>query len=216
MPWSTRPSRRRRAGGPGAARGTRSVRQAGRDSMTDPVDKKICRLDLPARPSSVPGPRPCFTDPAGRSSFTGRPCGRSSSAARQQAMAWRADRRGHRHGRRLRTGDDAGPAVADVNFRVDYLRPAFDTALVATARVRRNGKQVGVVDVDVATKRTIAGHRPGHLCDRTLTGKESDDYQGSLPRTVCQCPKLCAAASPPSVPSALRDAAARRSSKTVG
>jgi uncharacterized protein (TIGR00369 family) len=36
-----------------------------------------------------------------------------------------------------------------INFRVDYLRPAIDTALAATARVRRAGKSVGVVDVDV-------------------------------------------------------------------
>jgi len=36
-----------------------------------------------------------------------------------------------------------------VNFRVDYLRPAINTALVATARVRRLGKSVGIVDVDV-------------------------------------------------------------------
>jgi uncharacterized protein (TIGR00369 family) len=36
-----------------------------------------------------------------------------------------------------------------INFRVDYLRPAIDTALIATARVRRAGKSVGVVDIDV-------------------------------------------------------------------
>ena len=36
-----------------------------------------------------------------------------------------------------------------INFRVDYLRPAIKTALVTTARVRRAGKSVGVVDVDV-------------------------------------------------------------------
>jgi len=36
-----------------------------------------------------------------------------------------------------------------INFRVDYLRPAVDTALTATAHVRRAGKSVGVVDVDV-------------------------------------------------------------------
>jgi uncharacterized protein (TIGR00369 family) len=36
-----------------------------------------------------------------------------------------------------------------VNFRVDYLRPAIKTALITTATVRRNGKSVGVVDVDV-------------------------------------------------------------------
>jgi uncharacterized protein (TIGR00369 family) len=36
-----------------------------------------------------------------------------------------------------------------VNFRVDYLRPAINTRLITTARVRRNGRSVGVVDVDV-------------------------------------------------------------------
>jgi uncharacterized protein (TIGR00369 family) len=36
-----------------------------------------------------------------------------------------------------------------INFRVDYLRPAINTGLVITARVRRAGKSVGVVDVDV-------------------------------------------------------------------
>jgi uncharacterized protein (TIGR00369 family) len=36
-----------------------------------------------------------------------------------------------------------------INFRVDYLRPAIKTALITTATVRRNGKSVGVVDVDV-------------------------------------------------------------------
>ena len=36
-----------------------------------------------------------------------------------------------------------------VNFRVDYLRPAIKTGLTITATVRRAGKSVGVVDVDV-------------------------------------------------------------------
>jgi uncharacterized protein (TIGR00369 family) len=36
-----------------------------------------------------------------------------------------------------------------INFRVDYLRPAIKTGLLITARVRRAGKSVGVVDVDV-------------------------------------------------------------------
>jgi uncharacterized protein (TIGR00369 family) len=39
-----------------------------------------------------------------------------------------------------------------VNFRVDYLRPAIGTALMVTATVRRNGRLVGVVDVDVANE----------------------------------------------------------------
>lgn len=36
-----------------------------------------------------------------------------------------------------------------INFRVDYLRPAIKTSLTSTARVRRAGKSVGLVDVDV-------------------------------------------------------------------
>ena len=42
-----------------------------------------------------------------------------------------------------------------INFRVDYLRPAINTGLVITARVRRAGKSVGVVDVDVFDDRKI-------------------------------------------------------------
>ncbi|MBI3515430.1 MAG: allophanate hydrolase [Proteobacteria bacterium] len=42
-----------------------------------------------------------------------------------------------------------GRALPTINFRVDYLGPAIDTGLTAIARVRRSGKSVGVVDVDV-------------------------------------------------------------------
>jgi len=42
-----------------------------------------------------------------------------------------------------------GQALPTINFRVDYLRPAVKTSLTAVARVRRNGKSVGVVDVDL-------------------------------------------------------------------
>ncbi len=42
-----------------------------------------------------------------------------------------------------------GGGVPTINFRADYLRPAFNTDLIATARVRRAGRTVGVVDVDV-------------------------------------------------------------------
>jgi uncharacterized protein (TIGR00369 family) len=42
-----------------------------------------------------------------------------------------------------------GRPLPTINFRVDYLRPAANTALTATARVRRAGRSVGVVDVDV-------------------------------------------------------------------
>jgi uncharacterized protein (TIGR00369 family) len=42
-----------------------------------------------------------------------------------------------------------------INFRVDYLRLAVNTGLVITARVRRAGKSVGVVDVDVFDDRKV-------------------------------------------------------------
>ncbi len=42
-----------------------------------------------------------------------------------------------------------GRPLPTVNFRVDYLRPAVATALRVTATVRRAGRLVGVVDIDV-------------------------------------------------------------------
>ena len=42
-----------------------------------------------------------------------------------------------------------GHGVPTVNFRTDYLRPAINTSLRAEAQVRRVGRMVGVVDVDV-------------------------------------------------------------------
>jgi uncharacterized protein (TIGR00369 family) len=42
-----------------------------------------------------------------------------------------------------------GRPLPTINFRVDYLRPAVNTALTVTGRVRRAGRSVGVVDVDV-------------------------------------------------------------------
>jgi uncharacterized protein (TIGR00369 family) len=42
-----------------------------------------------------------------------------------------------------------GRPLPTINFRVDYLRPAINTALTIVARVRRAGKSVGVVDIDV-------------------------------------------------------------------
>jgi uncharacterized protein (TIGR00369 family) len=42
-----------------------------------------------------------------------------------------------------------GHPLPTINFRVDYLRPAVNTALTVTARVRRAGRSLGVVDVDV-------------------------------------------------------------------
>jgi uncharacterized protein (TIGR00369 family) len=45
-----------------------------------------------------------------------------------------------------------GRPLPTVNFRVDYLRPAIDTALIVSARVRRSGRLVGVVDIDVSNE----------------------------------------------------------------
>ena len=42
-----------------------------------------------------------------------------------------------------------GGGVPTINIRVDYLRPAVGTSITATARVRRSGRTVTVVDVDV-------------------------------------------------------------------
>jgi uncharacterized protein (TIGR00369 family) len=42
-----------------------------------------------------------------------------------------------------------GYGVPTINFRVDYLRPATHTDLLARAQVRRAGRTIGVVDIDV-------------------------------------------------------------------
>jgi uncharacterized protein (TIGR00369 family) len=51
-----------------------------------------------------------------------------------------------------------GYGVPTINFRVDYLRPAANTDLIARAQVRRAGRTVGVVDIEVvdAGSRLIA------------------------------------------------------------
>ena len=42
-----------------------------------------------------------------------------------------------------------GHGVPTINFRIDYLRPVFDSDLKAVARVRRAGRTVAVADVDI-------------------------------------------------------------------
>jgi len=51
-----------------------------------------------------------------------------------------------------------GYGVPTINLRVDYLRPALNSDLLATARVRRAGRSIGVVDIEVTdtTSRLIA------------------------------------------------------------
>lgn len=46
-----------------------------------------------------------------------------------------------------------GAPVPTINFRTDYLRPAINTTLTATAMVRRAGRTVGVVDIDVTDEK---------------------------------------------------------------
>ncbi|MDQ2188032.1 PaaI family thioesterase [Alcaligenaceae bacterium A4P071] len=42
-----------------------------------------------------------------------------------------------------------GRGLPTINFRVDYLRPAIGTSVLAVAKVRRLGRSVGVADVDL-------------------------------------------------------------------
>lgn len=51
-----------------------------------------------------------------------------------------------------------GGGVPTINLRIDYLRPAGGGSLTATASVRRAGKTIGVVDIDVTdgTGRLVA------------------------------------------------------------
>ena len=42
-----------------------------------------------------------------------------------------------------------GRGIPTIDLRIDYLRPAIDTDLLATGRTLRAGRSVGVVDVEV-------------------------------------------------------------------
>jgi uncharacterized protein (TIGR00369 family) len=42
-----------------------------------------------------------------------------------------------------------GGGVPTINFRIDFLRPAVSSALLGHGRLRRAGRTIGVVDVDV-------------------------------------------------------------------
>ena len=46
-------------------------------------------------------------------------------------------------------GMAVGGGVPTINLRIDYLRPAVGGVLTGTARVRRAGRTVALVDVDV-------------------------------------------------------------------
>jgi uncharacterized protein (TIGR00369 family) len=62
-----------------------------------------------------------------------------------------------------------GHGVPTINFRVDYLRPAKNGDLIARAVVRKAGRTIGVVDIDVEDDqhRLIA---LGRGCYGTLPG----------------------------------------------
>ncbi len=51
-----------------------------------------------------------------------------------------------------------GRGIPTIDLRIDYLRPAIDTDLVATGRTLRSGRSIGVVDIEVrdANKRVVA------------------------------------------------------------
>ena len=55
-------------------------------------------------------------------------------------------------------GMKVGGGVPTVNLRTDFLRPAMNSDLIATAQVRRAGRTIAVVDIDVHDdeKRLIA------------------------------------------------------------
>lgn len=57
-----------------------------------------------------------------------------------------------------------------INFRTDYLRPAIETDLTATATVRQAGRRIGVVDVDVTddAERLIAVGRACYSINQPL------------------------------------------------
>lgn len=61
-----------------------------------------------------------------------------------------------------------GSVVPTVNFRTDFLRPAINTDLTATARVRRTGRSIAVVDIDVHDddKRLIAIGRGTYMSQK--------------------------------------------------
>ncbi len=47
-----------------------------------------------------------------------------------------------------------GHGVPTINFRVDYLRPAAGATLRATATVRKTGRSIATVDIDVVDENT--------------------------------------------------------------
>jgi uncharacterized protein (TIGR00369 family) len=85
--------------------------------------------------------------------------GHFSMAASTGGNSERSDGAGQAHGGAIATLIDStatyaccvmlGRAVPTVNLRVDYLRPAAGQQMVATAIIRKAGRTVSVVDVEV-------------------------------------------------------------------
>jgi uncharacterized protein (TIGR00369 family) len=50
---------------------------------------------------------------------------------------------------------ELGRALPTIDLRVDYLRPAIDTDLVVTSKLRRLGRTVAVVDIEVANEKGV-------------------------------------------------------------
>ena len=42
-----------------------------------------------------------------------------------------------------------GRAIPTIDLRIDYLRPAIETDLIAKARTLRAGRSIGVVDIEL-------------------------------------------------------------------
>jgi uncharacterized protein (TIGR00369 family) len=146
-------SARPRGGSAGAPRKSRCLRQASDRAMSDePLAKEALRLGQ--SPSiSLLNPTVLSADPAKRQLVM-------RAAMRPEFERGRGS--GQWHGGPIAAiidtvGDYAlvmllARPLPTINFRVDYLRPAIDTALVVTATVRRSGRLVGVVDIDVTNE----------------------------------------------------------------
>ena len=94
-----------------------------RISIADPIAQTLC-VTMPLKPE--------FERGAGTGQFHGGPIAALIDTAGCFAMIM-----------------VLGHGVPTINFRTDYLRPAVNTSLVATANIRRVGRSVGIVDVDV-------------------------------------------------------------------
>jgi len=46
-----------------------------------------------------------------------------------------------------------GGGIPTINLRIDYLKPAFGEAVTAVARVRRHGRTIAVIDIDVSDEK---------------------------------------------------------------